>query len=166
MFRARVPRCTGSFITAGTPTRRDVRSAASAAPGSRHLRGTVDPVVSDSSRAIEGAPAKRGWFHRHRLRIVIWIAVLEGILIWATHGIHIVTIIVLGVIAFVSLRPRRSAAERPRPSLPRETRWFSGASRPGATLPVAGGYVLIGALTTLLVIFALAARGLLLLDRR
>ena len=123
-------------------------------------------MVSDGSRAIEGAPAKRGWFHRHRLRIVIWIAVLEGILIWATHGIHIVTIIVLGVIAFAFLMLHRFTAERTRSSLLREITWFFAASQLGATILVAAGYVLIGALIILLVIFALVALGLLLLDRR
>jgi len=123
-------------------------------------------VVSDGSRAIEGAPAKSGWFHRHRFRIVIWIAVLEGILIWATHGIHIATIIVLGVIAFAFLMLHRFTAERTRSSLLREITWFFAASQLGATILVAAGYVLIGALIILLVIFALVALGLLLLDRR
>jgi hypothetical protein len=123
-------------------------------------------VVGDGSHAIEGAPQRAGWFHRHRFRLVIWLAVLEGIVIWATHGIHITTIIVLGVIAFLFLMLHRFTAERTRSSLLNETTWFLAASQLGATILVAAGYVLIGALIILLVIFALVALGLLLLDRR
>ena len=123
-------------------------------------------MVSDGSHAIEGSPEQPGWFRRHRLRIVIWLAVLEGILIWATHGIHITTIIVLGVIAFAFLMLHRFTAERTRSSLLHEVTWFLAASQLGATILVAAGYVLIGALIILLVIFALVALGLLLLDRR
>jgi hypothetical protein len=126
-------------------------------------------VVSDGSQVIEGAPKpneKVGWFHRHRVRIVIWIAVLEGILIWATHGLHITTIIVLGAIALGFLMLYRFTSERTRSSLLHEVTWFLAASQLGATILVAAGYVLIGALIILLVIFALVALGLLLLDRR
>jgi hypothetical protein len=123
-------------------------------------------VVSDGSQAIEGAPEQPGWFHRHRLRIVIWLAVLEGIVIWATHGIHIATIIVLGVIAFAFLMLHRFTTERTRSELLHEATWFLAASQLGATILVAAGYILIGALIILLVIFALVALGLLLLDRR
>jgi O-antigen/teichoic acid export membrane protein len=125
-------------------------------------------VVSEGSQAIEGAPEpeRTGWFHRHRFRIVIWFAVLEGIAIWVTHGLHITTIIVLGVIAFAFLMLYRFTTDRTRSSVLHETTWFLAASQLGATILVAAGYVLIGALIILLVIFALVALGLLLLDRR
>jgi hypothetical protein len=44
--------------------------------------------------------------------------------------------------------------------------WFLAASQLGATILVAAGKILIGAFVILLVIFALVALGLLLLDRR
>jgi len=124
-------------------------------------------VVSDGSQVIDGTPDQpKSWFHRHRLRIVIWIAVVEGIAIWVTHGLHVTTIIVLGVIAFICLMLHRFAKERTRSSLLHEVTWFLAASQLGATILVAAGYVLIGALIILLVMFALVALGLLLLDRR
>ena len=122
--------------------------------------------MSEGSHAIEGTPEQRGWYHRHRFRIVIWIAVLEGVAIWLTHGLHITTIIVVGVIAFAFLMLHRFMAERTRSPLLHELTWFLAASQLGATILVAAGYVLIGALIILLVIFALVALGLLLLDRR
>lgn len=125
--------------------------------------------MSDGSQVIEGTPQKpeqTGWYHRHRLRIVIWTAVLEGILIWATHGLHITTIIVLGVIAFAFLMLYRFTKERTQSTLLQEVTWFLAASQLGATILVAAGKILIGAFVILLVIFALIALGLLLLDRR
>jgi hypothetical protein len=125
-------------------------------------------VVSDGSQVIEGAPkpAEKSWYERHRIRLVIWIAVIEGIAVWVTHGIHITTLVVLGVIAFACLMLHRFTTERTRSSLLRDVTWFLAASQLGATVLVAAGLILIPALAILLVIFALVALGLLLLDRR
>ena len=127
--------------------------------------------MSDGSQVIESPPKKAGpdetsWYHRHRLRIVIWFAVLEGIVIWATHGLHISTIVVVGVIAFLFLMLYRFTKERTQSTLLHEVTWFLAASQLGATILVAAGKILIGAFVILLVIFALVALGLLLLDRR
>jgi O-antigen/teichoic acid export membrane protein len=123
-------------------------------------------VLGDGSHAIEGTPQRAGWFHRHRFRIVLWVAVVEGILVAVTHGLHIATIIVLGIIAVACLMLYRFTKERTRSSLLREATWFLAASQLGATILVAAGVVLLSALIILLVIFALVALGLLLLDRR
>jgi hypothetical protein len=122
--------------------------------------------LSGSSQAVEGSHGPSGWLHRHRYRIVLWVAVAEGILIAVTHGLHIATIIVLGVIAFACLMLYRFTTERTRSSLLHQLVWLLAASQLGATVLVAAGYILIGALIILLVIFALIALGLLLLDRR
>jgi len=127
-------------------------------------------VVSDGSQVIEGAPPEqpkqRSWYQRHRIRIVIWVAVLEGIFIWLTHGLHITTIFVVGVIALAFFLLYRFTRERTQSSLLHEITWFLAASQLGATILVLAGKVLIGAFYILLVIFALVALGLLLLDRR
>jgi hypothetical protein len=126
-------------------------------------------VVSDGSQVIEGAPEQPkqpGWYHRHRVRIVIWIAVLEGVFIWLTHGLHVTTIIVVGVIALAFFMLYRFTRERTQNSVLIEVTWFLAASQLGATILVLAGKVLIGAFYILLVIFALVALGLLLLDRR
>ncbi len=83
-----------------------------------------------------------------------------------THGLHITTIIVLGVIAVACLLLYRFTKERTRSPLLREVTWFLAASQLGATILVAAGVVLLSALIILLVIFALVALGLLLLDHR
>jgi hypothetical protein len=119
-----------------------------------------------STHAVEGARGPTGWLHRHRFRIVLWIAVIEGVAVWVTHGLHITTIIVLGVIAFACLMLYRVVTERTQSTLLHQLFWLLAASQLGATILVAAGYILIGALIVLLVIFALVALGLLLLDHR
>ena len=119
-----------------------------------------------SSHAVERSNKQDGWFHRHRFRIVLWVAVAEGLVAWATHGLHIGTIVVLGVIAVACLMLYRYTAERTKSTFLHQATWLLAASQLGATILVAAGYILIGALIVLLVIFALVALGLLLLDRR
>ena len=123
-------------------------------------------MVSDGSQAIEGTPEKAGWFHRHRFRIVLWVAVIEALVAWVTHGLHITTIIVLGVIAVACLMLYRYVTERTKSTLLHQLVWLVAASQLGATVLVAAGYIVKTALIILLVIFALVALGLLLLDRR
>jgi hypothetical protein len=76
------------------------------------------------------------------------------------------TIVVLGVIAFACLMLYRFTKERTHSSFLHQLTWLLAASQLGATVLVAAGYVLIGALIVLLAIFALVALGLLLLDHR
>jgi hypothetical protein len=123
-------------------------------------------VLGNGTHAIEGSQEHVGWYHRHRLRIVLWVAAVEGIIAWATHGLHIGTIVVLGAFAFACLMLYRYAKERTRSSLLHQATWLLAASQLGAAILVAAGYILLGALIVLLVIFALVALGLLLLDHR
>ena len=123
-------------------------------------------MLTGSSQAVEGSRGPTGWLHRHRFRIVLWVAVVEGIVVWATHGFHIATIIVLAAIAFACLMLYRFTTERTQSSFLHQLTWLLAASQLGATILVAAGYILIGALIVLLVIFALVALGLLLLDHR
>jgi O-antigen/teichoic acid export membrane protein len=123
-------------------------------------------VLGEGSHAIEGPRGPTGWLHRHRLRIVLWTAVIEGILAWATHGLHIATIAVLAVLAAIALLVYRVTHERTRSPFLHQLTWLLAASQLGAVVLVTAGYVLIGALIVLLVIFALVALGLLLLEHR
>ncbi|MDX6480219.1 MAG: hypothetical protein QOG85_729 [Gaiellaceae bacterium] len=103
---------------------------------------------------------------RNRYRIVLWVAVIEGIIAWATHGLHLWTIIILGAIALASLMLYSFTRDRTRSPFLHEIAWLLAASQLGATIVVAAGYILLGALVVLVVIFALIALGLLLLERR
>jgi hypothetical protein len=123
-------------------------------------------VLGNGSHAIEGSRESTGWFHRHRFRIVLWVAVVEGIVVAVTHGLHITTIIVLGVIAIACLMLYRFTTERTQSAFVHQLTWLLAASQLGATILVAAGLILFSALIILLVIFALVALGLLLLDHR
>lgn len=104
--------------------------------------------------------------HRHRYRIVLWVAVIEGLVAWLTHGLHIWTILVLGLIAIASLMLYGQARERTSSPLLHQVTWLLAASQLGATVAVAAGYIVWSALVVIVVIFALIALGLLLLERR
>ena len=119
-----------------------------------------------SSHAVEGLRGPTRWLHRHRYRIVLWVAVIEGLIAWATHGLHIATIVVLGVIAVACLMLYRFMEQRTHSPFLHQVMWLLAASQLGATILVAAGYILFSALVVLLVIFALVALGLLLLDHR
>ncbi len=123
-------------------------------------------MPADGSHPAEGSRGPTAWLHRHRFRIVLWIAVVEGIVAWATHGLHITTIVVVAAVAFVSLLLYRFTQEKTRSPLLHQLAWLLAASQLGATVLVAAGYVVIGALIVLIVIFALVALGLLLLQHR
>jgi len=107
-----------------------------------------------------------GWLHSHRYRIVLWVAVIEALVAWATHGLHVTTIVVVGVIALASLVVYRFFQERTHSPLLHQLTWLLAASQLGATVAVAAGYIVWGALVVIIVIFAVVALGLLLLERR
>lgn len=119
-----------------------------------------------SSHAIEGSSRPTAWLHRHRFRIVLWVAVIEGIIAWATHGLHVWTVIVLGVIAFASLMLYRLTQHETKSPFLRQVAWLLAASQLGATIVVAAGLILWSVLLVVIIIFALVALGLLLLEHR
>ena len=123
-------------------------------------------MLGNGSHTAGNSRGPTAWLHRHRFRIVLWIAVIEGIALWATHGLHITTIVVVGAVALVSLMLYRLTQEKTRSPLLHQLAWLLAASQLGATVLVGAGYVVIGALIVLMVIFALVALGLLLLQHR
>jgi len=104
--------------------------------------------------------------HHDRYRIVLVVAVIEGLLVWATHGLHVLTIIVLGLIAFGSLMTYGYLRERTHSPFLHQIAWLLAASQLGATLVVAAGAIAQAALVVTVIVFALVALGLLLLERR
>ena len=93
-------------------------------------------------------------------------AVVEGLIAWATHGLHAWTIVVLGVIALLSLMLYGYLREKTTSPFFHQLMWLLAASQLGATIVVAAGYIVLGALVVVVIIFALVALGLLLLERR
>ena len=106
------------------------------------------------------------WLHYHRYRIALMVAVIEGIVAWATHGLHPLTIIVLGLVAFASIMLYGFTREKTNSPFLRQVGWLLAASQLGATIVVVAGYVVVGALVAVIAVFALIALGLLVLERR
>ena len=104
--------------------------------------------------------------HRHRYRIVLWVAVIEAVIAWVTHGLHVWTIVVLGLIAVASVMLYVFTRDNTKSPFLRQAAWLLAASQLGATVAVAAGYIVWGALVVIIVIFALIALGLLLLEHR
>ncbi|MGH3050059.1 MAG: hypothetical protein ACRDLK_07865 [Gaiellaceae bacterium] len=124
-------------------------------------------MAADGSLPIEAGERKpTAWLRRHRFRIVLWIAVIEGVVVWATHGLHLWTIVVLSLVALASLFLYRLTQEKTRSPFLHELAWLLAASQLGADVLVAAGYLLLGLLVILLVVFAAAALVILVLERR
>lgn len=124
-------------------------------------------MLGEGSHAIEpGTGGPVVWLGRNRYKIVLWAAVIEGLLVWATHSLHVATVIVLTLIAVGSLFVYRQTRERTRSPLLHELAWLLAASQLGADVLVLAGYLLFGLLVILLIAFAVAALAVLLLERR
>ena len=115
--------------------------------------------------ASEGGRLTRA-LHRERYRIVLVIAGIEGLVVWATHGLHLLTIVVLGLIAFGSLMLYGYLRERTRSPFLHQIAWIIAASQLGATIVVGAGAIVVAALVVCVIVFSLVALGLLLLERR
>src|SRR5581483_12432382 len=74
--QAPAPRCTGSFTSGYKQRQPPPLSRAVAARGSRRQRGSFDEAMSDHALSRPG-----GYLREHRLRLTLWIAVVEGLLV-------------------------------------------------------------------------------------
>lgn len=124
-------------------------------------------MLGEGSHAVEQGPrGPTGWLRRNRYRIVLWAAVVEGLLVWISHGLQWTTIVVLTAIAAGSFFLYRLTQERTRSPLLHELAWLFAASQLGAAVLVIAGHLLLWLLVLLLIAFAVAALVVLLLDRR
>ena len=86
------------------------------------------------------------WLHERRYQIVLWVALIEGVIAAATHGLHIWTIVVLGVLAFASLMLYVYTRDKSNSPFFHDVTWLLAASQLGATIVVAAGAIILGAL--------------------
>src|SRR6059058_6035508 len=90
--------CTACSCTASRHVPRKSRLPAVAAPGLRHQRGTVD-FVAVTQPMIEAGSTRTGrWLRERRVRIALWVAVVEGLIAAFSHDIGRWTILILAVI--------------------------------------------------------------------
>src|SRR6266550_3630568 len=77
-------RSTGSSCTANTHEQRRSESPPKGARGSRHLRGTVDHMAYSQPMIEAGSTRIGRWLRERRLRLALWVAVVEGLLVALT----------------------------------------------------------------------------------
>ena len=134
-----------------------------AAPGLRHQRGTVD-FVAYTQPMIEAGTTRTGrWLRERRVRIALWVAVVEGLIAAFSHDIGRWTILILAVIvlAFYMVAGRQMKWD-----VARELSWIAAASQALAILVIIFAFVLKLVAIVAIAVFAIVALVYLFSDRR
>ena len=117
-----------------------------------------------SQPMIEGGSTRIGrWLRERRLRLALWVAVIEGLLVALTPDLTKWTVIVIGTIllAFYIVAGRNM-----RWDVARQLTWIAAASQALAILVVILAFVLKLVAIVAVVIFALVALAYLFSDSR
>ena len=117
-----------------------------------------------SQPMIEGGSTRIGrWLRERRLRLALWVAVIEGLLVALTPDLTKWTVIVIGTIllAFYIVAGRNM-----RWDVARQLTWIAAASQALAILVVILAFVLELVAIVAVVIFALVALAYLFSDSR
>jgi hypothetical protein len=117
-------------------------------------------VVSESSHAVEPGPG--GWLRARRIRLSLWIAAVEGIVVAISQDLSKWAVIVLAVIAVFAFVYGRNHSS----TLVRQVLWVFAASQLLALLLVLFAVVLKWLLIVGLVVFAVVGLTILFFDRR
>jgi hypothetical protein len=133
-----------------------------AEPGSQHRRGTFDRVLQEHS-VIDGDSSRAGrWLRQRRIRIALWLAVFEGIVV-AIKGESkwvVAIIAALVLVIYASLRDRLNW------DAGRQVLWIVAASQVLALLVAIFAFILESIAVILVVIIAVAALVYLFADLR
>jgi len=92
-----------------------------------------DPLVIE-----HGSSAPGRWLRERRTRIVLWIAVAEGLVVWIAKGAHITTILGLTLAAVLAVFAYGYVSSRSRSELLRQLLWIVAASQILADIVVIG----------------------------
>jgi hypothetical protein len=117
-----------------------------------------------SQPMIEGGSTRIGrWLRERRLRLALWVAVIEGLLVALTPDLTKWTVIIIGTImlAFYIVAGRNM-----RWDVARQLTWIAAASQALAVLVVILAFVLKLVAIVAVVIFALVALAYLFSDSR
>jgi hypothetical protein len=117
-----------------------------------------------SQPMIEGGSTRIGrWLRERRLRLALWVAVIEGLLVALTPDLTKWTVIIIGTImlAFYMVAGRNM-----RWDVARQLTWIAAASQALAVLVVILAFVLKLVAIVAVVIFALVALAYLFSDSR
>ena len=117
-----------------------------------------------SQPMIEAGSTRIGrWLRERRLRLALWVAVIEGLLVALTHDLTKWTVLIIGAImlAFYMVAGRNM-----RWDVARQLSWIAAASQALAILVVILAFVLKLVAIVAVVLFALVALAYLFSDSR
>ena len=125
-------------------------------------------MASDTSLeppgTIEHGTSKTGrWLRARRVRIVLWVAIVEGLVVWIAHGVGKWTVIIIAIpcLAIYIFWGRDSRSDTAR-----QISWIAAASQALAVVVVILAFLLDWLALLLAGIFAVVALLLLYGDRR
>ena len=120
-------------------------------------------MLSDSSHTIDHNQSRASlWLRAKRIRIALWIAAAECILVALTHDLTRWTVIAIAVVSVVAWLGGRES----RSHIVREVLWIFAASQLLAVIGVILAWIVKWAVITAVVIFAILGLVYLFLDRR
>jgi hypothetical protein len=120
-------------------------------------------VLSDSSHAVPQGTSRAGrWLEQRRIRLSLWIAAAESVVVLFSHDLTKWTVIVLAVVGVVAWLGGRDS----RSHVVREVLWIFAASQLLAVIAVILAWVLKWLVILAVIAFAVVGLGYLLLDRR
>jgi hypothetical protein len=117
-------------------------------------------IEASPHRTVE--PGLGGRLRFHRVRIALWIAVLEGVVVFFSHDLTKWTVMFLAAIAGLLYLLGRNAKS----NLIRQVLWIFAASQLLAFVLVMLGWIVKWALIAGLIVFAIGALAYLFVDRR
>ena len=118
--------------------------------------GVIDHGSSRSGR----------WLEVRRTRLALWIGGIEGLVVWASRGAHLMTIVALAVIAAAAVFAHGYATTQSRSDVVKHAAWVAAASQVLATVIVTLAFLLFWAFVTAIVVAAAVALVFLFVDRR
>jgi hypothetical protein len=113
---------------------------------------------------IEAGSTRGGrWLHARRIRIALWVAVIEGLIVALTPDLTRWTVLIIGalVLGFYVLAGRRMSWD-----VARELSWIAAASQAAALLVVLFAFIVEWIAIGLVAVLAVIALLYLLTDRR
>ena len=120
-------------------------------------------MLSGTPHTLEHGSSRAGrWLQAHRIRIAVWIAALEAIVVLFSHNVTKWTVIAVAVVAvLVWLGGRESRSQ-----VVRQVLWIFAASQLLAVVAVILAFIVKWAVILAIVVFAIVGLAYLFFDRR
>jgi cytochrome bd-type quinol oxidase subunit 1 len=120
-------------------------------------------LSSDSQRMVDHGTSRTGrWLGVKRVRISLWIAAIESLVVFFSHDVTRWTVIVLAIVAVICWFAGRES----RSATVRHILWIFAASQLLTVIAVILGWIVKWAVIMVVVIFAILGLVYLFLDRR